>query len=179
MTISEYMTYEAPPGLRDELLEGELILSPSANARHADLCHRLLLLLEQRIRPGYVVRQDTTMLLNEEEEKGNRPRPDVFVIDERRWNEAREGNSYPTGSPQLAVEVLSPSTERVDRESKTPKYLAAGSLAVWLVDGDLKRITVVTHEGSREVAESEKLYSPAELCFEHIAVSRIFSKKLR
>jgi len=47
------------------------------------------------------------------------------------------------------------------------------------VDGDLKRITVVTHEGSREVAESEKLYPPAELSFEHIAVSRIFSKKLR
>jgi len=88
MTFADYMNYAAPPGMRDELLHGEIILSPSPKVPHQDLCS--------------------------DGEEG--PRPDVFVIDRKRWAEASQSGGYPIGSPQLIVEVRSPSNDWADFE---------------------------------------------------------------
>ncbi len=82
MSLSEYMQYTAPLGFRDELIEGELILSASPNRQHADVCHKLTRLLEGLVDESkFVVRNDMTLILNWDEEVGNRPRPDAFVMD--------------------------------------------------------------------------------------------------
>ena len=59
--------------------------------------------------------------------------------------------------PELAVEILSPSTQRVDRTLKLERYQRAGTPAYWLadpkaltltayelVDGDLREVAHVT-----------------------------------
>jgi Uma2 family endonuclease len=58
MTFTEYTRYQPPPGFRDELINGELYLSPSPNRRHQDLCHAIQNLLERIMPPTYVVRMD-------------------------------------------------------------------------------------------------------------------------
>jgi Uma2 family endonuclease len=61
--------------------------------------------------------------------------PDVLVA--RRGDLlAVEGGKYLGVPPVLAVEVLSPSTRRIDRLSKLSAYEEAGVASYWLVDPD-------------------------------------------
>ena len=46
------------------------------------------------------------------------------------------------GAPTLAVEILSPSTARRDRDVKRRRYLEAGVEEVWLVDPAAKTVEV-------------------------------------
>jgi Uma2 family endonuclease len=61
--------------------------------------------------------------------------PDVLVA--RRGDLlAADGGRYLAAPPVLAVEVLSPSTRRIDRLSKLSAYEEAGVASYWLVDPD-------------------------------------------
>lgn len=161
MTISEYLHYQTPPGFRDELIRGELILSPSAKPRHNSICTRIYEILSRLVREEFVVNLDTTMILSEEDAKdGSGPRPDVFVIDRERWEQAERLDAYPTGSPQLVVEVLSPSTEAEDNK-KAVLYLDTGAYAVWLVDPDKREVQVLTRDlGPRTFGSGDRLPLP-------------------
>ena len=48
------------------------------------------------------------------------------------------------GRPELAVEILSPSTQRVDRTLKLERYQRAGTPAYWLADP--KALTLTAYE---------------------------------
>jgi Uma2 family endonuclease len=69
---------------------------------------------------------------------GNILVPDFFVLCDRgKWK--RDGIH---GAPDLAVEVLSPSTEKYDRGDKKRIYEANGVKEYWLADPDNKKIEV-------------------------------------
>jgi Uma2 family endonuclease len=53
-----------------------------------------------------------------------------------RRDRAVDGGKYLAAPPALAVEVLSPSTRRIDRLSKLSAYEDAGVASYWLVDPD-------------------------------------------
>lgn len=145
ISLSEYMRYTAPPGFQDELIEGELIWAASHNRRHADVCHKLTRLLESLVDESkFVVRNDVTLILNWDEDAGNRPRPEVFVMDRQRWVNSDLQDGYPEGSPQLTVEVLSPSNTKEEMERKRKIYLGTGALAVWLVNHVEEAVEVYT-----------------------------------
>ncbi|MGH3443998.1 MAG: Uma2 family endonuclease, partial [Nocardioidaceae bacterium] len=54
-------------------------------------------------------------------------------------------------APLLAVEVLSPSTRRVDRTLKRARYEAAGAPSYWVVDPDVPSLTAWNLRGGRYV----------------------------
>jgi hypothetical protein len=41
LSIDEYLSDEAPPGFRDEQIEGEIVLSPDPKPVHADVANQL------------------------------------------------------------------------------------------------------------------------------------------
>jgi Uma2 family endonuclease len=61
--------------------------------------------------------------------------PDVAWFREER-SRPSAGNPYVTGAPDLAVEVLSPSTRNVDLLRKRVDYARAGVRELWLIDPD-------------------------------------------
>ena len=72
--------------------------------------------------------------------------PDVLV--------ARTADLTPArleGPPLLAVEVLSPSTRRIDLGTKRLAYEAAGVPAYWLVDPEVPSLTVLELDAGRYV----------------------------
>ena len=82
-------------------------MSASPNRRHADVRHKLTRLLEKSVNESkFVVRNEVTLILNWDEDAGNRPRPDVFVMDKRRWINSDLQSGYTAGSPQLTIEVF-------------------------------------------------------------------------
>ncbi len=174
MTIEEYLDYQAPEGMDDELIQGVIVLSPSASPRHASVCTRLYDLLRERL-PGseFVVRLDVSMRL---EESVSMPRPDVFVMDAERWEAAESADKYPVASPQLAIEVFSPSNVTKEFRLKPGLYLAGGASAVWVVRPKSRTIEVHDAKGLRIFSVGEEIALPTPLPAGTIPVEDVFAK---
>lgn len=121
-------------GHRYELLDGTLLVSPSPSLPHQRAVGRLHLLLagacppdlEVVLAPFDVTLADDTVL-----------QPDLLVV--RRAT--AEAGAVPL-VPHLVVEVLSPSSRRIDLLLKRARYEAAGIPAYWVVDPEEPSTTV-------------------------------------
>ncbi|MGH3870758.1 MAG: Uma2 family endonuclease [Pseudonocardiaceae bacterium] len=119
-------------GLRYELLDGMLLVSPAPGLWHQEV------VLELAIRLRAACPPELHVVIAPFEWRGNRRtalQPDVLVA---RHGDllAVAGGKYLGEPPVLAVEVLSPSTRRIDRLSKLSAYEEAGVASYWLVDPD-------------------------------------------
>jgi Uma2 family endonuclease len=173
VALAEYLDYVAPEGFDDELIEGEIILSPSPKTMHENECHRLVRLIEDASGYGnFVVRHDTSMAL---ETYDSMPRPDVFVIDHEQRDLSEQTDAHPQGNPQFAIEVFSPGDRPGLMQQKVALYLNAGSSAVWIAYP--RRQTVVVHdaEGEREYRMGEHLPVSAPLPETSVSIQEIFA----
>lgn len=161
MTFTEYLAYKAPPGFEDELIHGEIRLSPSAKAEHQEICKRLERLLDAVISSAFIAQRDTTLYVAGAEG----PRPDVFVIRKARWNQARRSVlGYPEGVPELVIEVRSASNSDSALEQKRSIYcLDARCLAFWVVDPEAKAVSVFTPSASTRLFLEHSLELPVEI----------------
>lgn len=136
-------------GHRYELVDGTLVVTPAPSPRHQIAVVNLVLVLspacadELRVltAPLDVALATDTVL-----------QPDVLVA---RRSDLTE-RDLPT-APVLAIEVLSPSTRRVDLTLKRSRYEAAGCPSYWVVDPDQPSVTVweLRDESYVEVAHVE------------------------
>lgn len=96
--------FEAPPGYRAEVIQGEIVLSPSPVFRHQVVATRLGSMLGEACPDGYVAAVDMEWRLDAAGLVAQAPQPDVIVV-------KPIGSGFET-PPLLAVEVLSPSDDR-------------------------------------------------------------------
>ena len=118
---------------RYELIDGELLVTPAPRSIHQIAVSLILTLLDAHLElvpVGLALPSPSDLELR----PGTITQPDVFVIprettmsgDTLQWPDIR--------SLLLAVEVLSPSTLRVDRVRKRDFYLENGVEEYWIVD---------------------------------------------
>lgn len=129
-------------GLRYELVDGSLHVSPPPTVRHDYVVGRLLIVLDRvlsgswRVVPGGGIRFDAR----------NYRQPDLMVV-------RMAALDSPLASPEdvlLAVEVMSPSSVTEDRLVKPAQYARAGIPHYWRLErGDLP--VLVTHVLEGEV----------------------------
>ncbi len=112
-------------GLRYELDDGCLVVSPPTPAAHTIAATELTVLLHSAFGAAYRVVVEASLLFDER----NYREPDVLVV--RR----REVGTY-FGAPDvlLAAEVMSPSSVRRDRLVKPAQYAAAGIPHFWRLE---------------------------------------------
>jgi Uma2 family endonuclease len=122
-------------GKRYELVDGELLVSPSPSMPHQRVVSELHLLLGPWAREhgleAFLAPSAITFSPRRELQ------PDLFVvpfIDGRRIRDTRDFTRL-----VLAIEVLSPSTARYDRVVKRPVYLEQGA-EYWIVDPDSRTV---------------------------------------
>ncbi len=131
MTADRFlMLGEDPPGVRLELVEGEIAVSPSPIPSHSTCQSALTTLLTNYIWEHELgeLFQDTDTLLDEY----NIRRPDILYFSNERMHLV--GEKHMEGPPDLAVEIISPGSVEVDREVKFDQYARAGVMHYWLVD---------------------------------------------
>ncbi|HEY4131769.1 MAG TPA: Uma2 family endonuclease [Gemmatimonadaceae bacterium] len=126
---------EERPGYtpRYELVDGELLVTPSPAKRHQRLIGDLYMLLRPYVdqqRVGEVIFSPSTVRLTTD----SRVEPDIFVIPAVFGR--RQAATVPITNLSLAVEVLSPSSARYDRITKRRFYQRAGVPQYWIVDGE-------------------------------------------
>ena len=130
LTIEQYAALDEPVGVRYELSEGDLIVTPSANFFHNNIRDRL----NARMRTfldthlyGYVI-SGMDMTLGTDTVR----RPDVaFIRKERLEGVDLERVPLPI-APDLAIEIVSKNDRADDLNLKVSQYLQAGVQAVWL-----------------------------------------------
>jgi Uma2 family endonuclease len=115
-------------GHRYELLDGSLLVTPAPSTRHQSVAAELYTVLREAapadlkvlFAPLDVVLAVDTVL-----------QPDLLVAPRAAFTD----RDLP-GAPVLTVEVLSPSTRRIDLLVKHDRYRSAGCEAYWVVDPD-------------------------------------------
>jgi Uma2 family endonuclease len=141
MTVEEL--YGLPDdGLHHELLAGHLLSEPPPGTRHGLAVAAVAALLQEWVAShgdGVVLAGDSGFILARSPDtlRG----PDVAWISQERFDEVGPVATAFPGSPDLAVEVLSPGDRAADVHAKVADYLAAGTRLVWLVDPENRRVT--------------------------------------
>lgn len=131
--VLTYDDYAAMPadGRRYELHEGEIYVNPAPTPRHQRISRDLEFLLHAHVvegQLGEVFNAPIDVILG----RVTVVQPDiVFVARERLAMVSERGIE---GAPDLVVEILSPSTEVVDRGAKLQLYARHGVRHYWIVD---------------------------------------------
>jgi Uma2 family endonuclease len=134
LTFDDLRRLPDESGLRYELIDGVLLMTPSPANFHQIAVGNLYALLREATPPGW-----TVMLAPFDWRIGRATvlQPDLFVI------EHPEGPAdHYEGVPLLAVEVLSPSTRQRDLGLKRLAYGEAGLETYWVVDPGVPSLTV-------------------------------------
>ncbi|HEY6250458.1 MAG TPA: Uma2 family endonuclease [Candidatus Angelobacter sp.] len=141
--------------VRYELDEGELIVTPSATARHNIARYRLRHALTDFVQKNSLglVLDETDFLLSPNTVR----KPDIAFITKERLNNLDLDKVPIEDSPALAVEVISPSNLAEDTLKKVRQYLAGGSQSVWLVYPLLRVVEIHDVAGIRVLTESEPI----------------------
>ena len=138
---------------RYELVDGELLVTPSPNFAHQRAVNLLWKILDDYLRPleaGIV----STSPFDVELEPEFLSQPDVFVLP---MHEARRvTREMPARELLLAAEVLSPSSGRIDRVVKRVKYLRHIA-EYWIVDLDARLVERWTPNEDRPEVLTELL----------------------
>jgi len=118
-------------GKRYEILEGDLYVTAAPNLAHQHCVGMLLQIIAPHVRTGglgrvYVAPADVLLSNISVVE------PDLVFVSRERLAILTAANVR--GTPDLAIEVLTPSTESVDRGRKMQIYAQYGLPHYWLVD---------------------------------------------
>ena len=120
-------------GHRYEVVDGALVVTPSPTSDHQIVSAGLFGQLLAACPPGYrLLFAPLDIVLSHRDVL----QPDLLVA--RRDRIERRGVR---GRPELAVEVLSPGSQVVDRSLKFERYERAGTPAYWLADPEALTLT--------------------------------------
>ncbi|MDE7310878.1 MAG: Uma2 family endonuclease [Eubacterium sp.] len=174
----EYATIEdihaLPEGKRAELIDGELYMIAAPGRIHQSILMNLSYFIQD-----YIVRKNGdckvypapfSVYLNADDQ--TYLEPDISVIcDKDKLTE--EGCS---GAPDWIIEIVSPSSKRMDYYIKLFKYRTAGVREYWIVDPVKQRIMVYNfdHDFIEECSFSDKvkagIYEDFEIDFSKISM---------
>ncbi len=140
--VADYQALPDEP--RVELVYGRLLLMSSPVVRHQVVLMQLLEHLRATMRPrgGRVLVAPMDVTLADH----SVVQPDLLLVMQERANIIGDRVQ---GAPDLLVEILSPSTARLDRGDKLRLYAESGVREYWLVDPEARAIEFLEQREAR------------------------------
>jgi Uma2 family endonuclease len=154
--VMTYEDYVALPddGNRYEVIEGELCVVPAPNRIHQKVMFNIAYELrkcaeKKNLGEVYIAPLDVVL------SKSNVLQPDILYISKGRLKILTDAGA--SAAPDLAVEVLSPSTRRRDEVTKRRLYERFGVEEFWIVDLSQMAIRIHRRQGEKLVLVTELL----------------------
>lgn len=153
ITADEFwdMEFDAPA----ELVQGEVLEVTRPGARHGYLCVSISSLLQNWASATgvfIVIGNDAGVITQRDPDTVRGP--DVLVIRKDRLPGQKIPSGWLTVSPDVVVEVLSPSDQWPLLLDKVAEYLETGVLEVWVVEPEEKSIHVFGQESAPRILKS-------------------------
>ena len=154
--VSPKLTYDQfrqlpDDGKRYELVRGEVHVTPSPTTKHQIVLYRLVTSLDVYLLKnplGRLLFAPLDVRLSGE----TAVQPDLIFVSKAHAAIIQE--DYIRGTPDLVVEILSPSTTAHDRTTKLPLYAEAGVGEMWIVDPQAKTIEILNLQGNKYLVEA-------------------------
>lgn len=164
MTAEEFAQLpERVDGCREELVRGEIVVTPPPGFPHGSCAMRLGARLQNWVeaqgRGRATMETGVITTVEPDSVRG----PDLAYWSAERLPLDVMPQVYADVSPDLCVEILSPGNRRGDMEDKTREYFASGVRVVWLVDTAARTVTVVRPNGPREVLDEAAILKDDEV----------------
>lgn len=166
--------YALPDGQRAELIDGQIYLMAPPNTKHQRLLNNInieiSLYLRKKNGKCEVFVAPFAVFINQD--CANYVEPDISVICDR--NKITDKGCY--GAPDWIIEIVSPSSKRMDYYIKLFKYRTSGVREYWIVDSLKQRIMVYNfeHNTMEEYTFSNKvkagIYENFEIDFSRVSV---------
>ena len=138
-----------PDNLVAEIIFGQLVTQPRPAPRHGAAANGLGTLVTETFQYGRGGPGGWVFIVEPELHFG----PHVVVPDLAGWRRERllgaVDKAFIAVAPDWVCEVLSPSTERVDRRDKTRIYAAYGVSSLWFVNPLLQTLEVLRRQDER------------------------------
>jgi Uma2 family endonuclease len=159
LTAGEFFDLPEPTdGSVQELVRGEVVTMPGPGFEHGEVQVNVAFAIKGYLKPnpiGRVVSESGTITeRNPDTVRG----PDVSFYSKERIPLDARVVKYPEQSPDLCVEIVSPSNTKRRLREKIKEYFVAGVRMVWLVDPEDRSVTVL-----RAPDEGRLLYEGATL----------------
>lgn len=130
LTYADYIQIPED-GMLHEIIDGAHYMNPAPSIYHQIIAKRLFLALHSQLEPsnkGVVFFAPCDVQLSPHDIV----QPDIVVVLSKHMHIITPTKIK--GTPDLVIEILSPSTEERDRQLKKDQYLAAGVPEYWIVD---------------------------------------------
>jgi Uma2 family endonuclease len=139
-TYEEYLAYEHNSELKHEFLDGEIYAMAGGTARHNALAFRVGGALYAALPPGCTAFQSDMRLRILA--TGRATYPDVSMVCGPIEYDPADPRATTITNPTLLVEVLSPSTEEIDRGDKLRDYQRIPSLQEYVLVSQVPRVEI-------------------------------------
>lgn len=136
--------WNLPEDQRAELIDGQFYDMAPPSRIHQKLVHLISYTIEDYIRKhdGECEVYPSPFAVNLEAADKDWVEPDISVICDK--NKLTDRGC--SGAPDLIVEVVSPSSRRMDYSTKNALYSEAGVREYWIVDPEKERTTIYHYE---------------------------------
>lgn len=148
-------TYEdilaLPEGERAELIDGEMFMMASPGCRHEDAVIWLSSTIFNYIqrKKGKCRVHVSNFAVFPKKDNRNYVEPDVTVVCDR----DKLDNVGCNGAPEWVIEVVSPSSVKMDYERKKKLYQESGVEEYWIVDTEKEKVSVYRFQESDQARE--------------------------
>ena len=176
LTYDDYVTFPDNDGIRKEIIEGELFMSPAPSIKHQLILRNLFRVLDNFIMEhnlGEIFFAPCDVIFS----NINIMQPDILFISNENSKILTALNIK--GAPDLIIEILSPSTIENDRIYKKLVYEKFGVKEYWIVDPQEEMIEVWALKGAnfqlhKKATKTQKFKSNLLEDFE-LDLLRVFS----
>lgn len=134
MTVADYQSLpDGPPWV--QLVDGQFYVSESPSSFHQEIVVKLCAMFwtwTKRTRSGHVRVAPLDVYLSNHDVV----QPDLLYVSRQRQGIIQANGVH--GAPDLAIEIISPSSVSLDKIKKRDLYARSGVRELWIVDPDLR-----------------------------------------
>jgi Uma2 family endonuclease len=171
LSVEEFLKLPEPQEGHIELHHGEVIVMPPPKRGHQRIQDRIMMLLKRLVGDTGVVQMEMAFRPTPEHEVWQ---ADVACVSVER-DAATDDDEYLMGSPELVVEVLSPSNTMDEILERQDICLANGCVSFWTVDPKRQIVMVTTPDRRTVVFDRQSLVPLPEPLEGSIEIAKVFS----
>ena len=160
LTLQEYLTWELSQETRHEYVHGLVMAMTGASRRHGTIVMNLSALIRPRLKSSGCDAFASDMKLIPPNNASCRY-PDFLVT----CDERDRVDPYVTRHPKLIIEVVSPSTEKIDRTDKLDEYATIPELEEYVLIYTQRVAVEIYRRGLDKSLSMISRYGPDEEAF--------------